>query len=162
MQDPLSPGSPTGTGTFGELFDQLHATGTRWYQGSPPPTSVDAPPGTRAHTNPSSAPLPAKLILPTLPNAAAYHVSVEWTMPHNQTYEPHLRNLFMSFAHQHASLYKRGAMFSLKQLLQLQPTHVRDSLAKKAFVKVNWSYEAGDRPLSARASTMEMAKKAVS
>jgi hypothetical protein len=53
-------------------------------------------------------------------------------------------------------------MFSRPQFIQLQPGHIHDYLAFKAFGKVDFNYDAGDRPTHYRASSMEVIKKSIS
>lgn len=95
------------------------------------------------------------------PQPTAYDVTDTYSMPRNPDYEPYLRHL-MSFAHHRTDIYPKGATFTKEQLLELQPQHIRDWLSKKAFGKVDWSYENGERPVHQRSSSMQFAKKAVS
>ena len=99
------------------------------------------------HLLPPEAPIlpaAAPAALPVYP-AEAHDVSTKWEMPRHETYEPHLRSLMM-FVHRHPDPYPKGTTFTKDQLLQLQPQHVKDWLSMKAFGKVDWRYEVGDRP----------------
>ena len=96
----------------------------------------------------------------------AYHNAFtnneQWTMPRNSKYEDTLCYL-MAFAHNRDfPRYKKGTTFSREELLELKPHHIHNWLAKRAFHKVDYNIEAGDRPIHARSSAIEFAKKAVS
>ena len=84
-------------------------------------------------------------------------------MPRHQKYEANLRSL-MSFVHRlpKESPYLKGKTFLKEQLLELRPEHIRDWLSMKAFGKVEWRYEDGDRPTFYRSTSMEVSKKSVS
>lgn len=106
------------------------------------------------YERPPPAPLP-----PPLP-AAAYAIQENWTMPRHETYEGALRH-FMAFVHQ-CPPYPKDTMISRPQFIQLQPGHIHDYLAFKAFGKVDFNYDAGDRPTHYRASSMEVIKMSIS
>ena len=94
-------------------------------------------------------------------NAVAV-VDQAWTMPRNTDYEGQLCYL-MAFAHQRQfPRYPKNTLFTKDQLLELHPQHIHDWLARKAFGKIEFSVENGDRPVHARSSTLEFMKKAVS
>jgi hypothetical protein len=93
---------------------------------------------------------------------AAFEVVNAWTIPRNVTYEHSLCNL-MAYAHNREfARYPKGTLFTREQLLQLKPQHLRNWMAKKAFGKVDYSIDRGDRPIHARSSYLEFQKKAVS
>ena len=93
---------------------------------------------------------------------AAFAVNEHWTMPRNDKYEDTLC-FCMAFAHNRDfPRYKKGTIFSRKMLEELKPQHIRNWLAQRAFHKVDYSLAAGDRPIHARSSAIEFAKKAVS
>ena len=69
----------------------------------------------------------------------------------------------MAFVHnRNFPRYKKGTTFTREKLLQLKPQHIHNWLALKAFKKVNFSVEGGDRPTHARSSAIEYQKKAIS
>jgi hypothetical protein len=115
-------------------------------------SDADTPDGRNAPANPPAV---------DAPTAFAFAVSDLWSMPRNEKYEHHLCH-FMGFVHGRSSRYPKGTTFTRSQLLELQPRHVHDWLAKKAFGKVEYSVANGDRPTSARASHLEQLKKGVS
>ena len=97
---------------------------------------------------------------------AGYHAAIEiddaWSMPRHSAYENALCDL-MAFAHnRNFRRYVKGTIFNREQLLQLKPQHIHNWLANKAFRKVQYSIESGDRPIHARSSSLEFQKKAVS
>lgn len=92
----------------------------------------------------------------------AFDVDHAWTMPTNSTYQGPLM-YFMAFAHnQEFPNYPKGTVFTRAQLLQIQPQHVHDWLAQKAFHKVDYSVENGDKPIYARSSSLDYLKKSIS
>ena len=93
--------------------------------------------------------------------ANAYAANNNWTMPRNEKYE-HTLCWFMAFIHGRQERYVKGTLFTREQLLQIQPQHVHDYLAHKAFHKINFSIDAGDRPIHARSSHLEQLKKGIS
>jgi hypothetical protein len=93
---------------------------------------------------------------------AAFNVDVSWSMPRHPKYESPLCYL-MAFAHNRDfPRYPKDTVFTRAQLLQLQPQHIHDFLAQKAFNKIDYSIENGDRPVHARSSTLDFLKKAFS
>lgn len=98
---------------------------------------------------------------PTVNNAHVYDLHDEWTMPRHENYEYFLRPFFQ-YVHRRDQPYPKGTIFSKGQLLQIQPGHVRDYLAYKAFGKANYDYANGDRPTNCRSSSLENVKKALS
>ena len=93
---------------------------------------------------------------------AAFAVDEQWVIPRHPTYEDPLC-FMMAFAHnRNFPRYPKGSKFTREQLLQLQPQHIHNWLAQKAFHKVDFSIEGGDRPIHARSSSIEWCKKAVS
>ena len=69
----------------------------------------------------------------------------------------------MAFCHdRNFTYYPKGTKFTRDQLLQLQPQHIHNWLADKAFRKAKYSVEGGDKPVHARASSLEYLKKAIS
>ena len=95
------------------------------------------------------------------PVGTAYVADNSWVMPRNDKYENYLCH-FMGFVHGRGSRYPKDTTFTREQLLELQPQHLYDWLAFKAFGKVDFSISEGDRPTSARSSTLEQLKKGVS
>ena len=93
--------------------------------------------------------------------AAAFHIDEEWIMPRNVKYEPYIRHV-MTFVHGRNTTYPLDTIFTRAQLLELKPQHIRDFMAKKAYKKVEFSHEDGDRPIHARSSSLEQVKKGVS
>ena len=92
----------------------------------------------------------------------AFNVVRAWSMPRNASYEGQLC-YFMAFVHgRDFEKYPTGTLFTRVQLLEIQPQHVHDFLALKAFKKVDYSIEAGDKPIHGRSSSMEFTKKAIS
>ena len=90
---------------------------------------------------------------------AAYQIDNEWSMARHSSYENSLCNL-MAFAHNRDfRRYPKGRTFSREQLLQLKPQHIHNWLAKRAFGKVLFSIESGDRPIHARSSSLEFQKR---
>ena len=79
--------------------------------------------------------------------------SIGLCMPRNAKYEDSLCDF---------PRYKKGTIFSRQMLDQLKSQHIRNWLAKRAFHKVDYSIAAGDRPIHARSSAIDFAKKAVS
>ena len=93
---------------------------------------------------------------------AAYQIDNAWSMARHTSYENNLCDL-MAFAHNRDfRRYSKGTTFNRDQLLQLKPQHIHNWLAKRAFGKVLFSIESGDRPIHARSSSLEFQKKAVS
>lgn len=91
----------------------------------------------------------------------AYTANASWSMRRNEKYENYLCH-FMGYVHQKGGRYSKGTTFTREQLLQIRPQHLLDWLSMKAFGKTNYSIEGGDRPMSARSSTLEQNKKGVS
>jgi hypothetical protein len=75
-------------------------------------------------------------------------------MPRHGTYEGALCH-FMAFVHQRTEPYPKDTTFTYEQFMQLQPGHIHDFLAYKAFAKVEFDYDAGDRPTHYCSSSME-------
>ena len=70
---------------------------------------------------------------------------------------------FMAFSHNRNFIcYPKGTIFSREQLLQIKPQHVYNWLANKAFKKVDFSVEGGDKPIHARSLSLKFQKKAIS
>jgi hypothetical protein len=82
-------------------------------------------------------------------------------MPLHGTYKGALRH-FMALVHQHTESYPKDTTFTYEQFIQLQPGHIHNYLAYKAFAKVEFDYDAGDRPTHYRSSSMEVIKKSLS
>ena len=90
---------------------------------------------------------------------AAFEVGNAWSIPRNTTYKHSLCNL-MAFAHNLSfTCYLKGTIFMREQLLQLKPQHVHNWMAKKAFGKVEYSIESGDKPIYVRSSYLEFKKR---
>ena len=82
-------------------------------------------------------------------------------MPRQETYEYAICPFFQ-YLHRRDAPYPKGTTFSKGQFLQIQPGHVRDYLAYKAFGKANYDYANGDRRIYFRACSLENVKKALS
>jgi hypothetical protein len=68
----------------------------------------------------------------------------------------------MAFAHNRDfARYPKDTVFTHAQLLQLQPQHVHDFLAHKAFHKIDYSIKNGDRPVYTQSSMLVFQKKAI-
>jgi hypothetical protein len=93
---------------------------------------------------------------------AAFEVGNAWSMPRNTTYEHSLCDLMAFAHHRNFTRYPKNTIFTREQLLQLKPQHVHNWMANKAFRKVEYSIENGDKPIHARSSSLEFYKKAVS
>ena len=92
----------------------------------------------------------------------AFALEDGWTQPRHGQYESPLRYL-MAFVHGRTfTVYPKGTTFARVQIVQLQPQHIHDWLAYKAFRKVKYSLESGDKPIHARSSSLEYLKKAIS
>ena len=93
---------------------------------------------------------------------ATFAVNEHWIMPRNAKYEDSLCYCMSFTYNRDFPLYKKGTIFSRQMLDQLKPQHIRNWLAQRAFHKVDYSIAAGDRPIHARSSAIEFAKKTVS
>ena len=120
------------------------------------PMDGDGIPLANNETMPPLPPIP-----PPVNDAQVYTLHDEWTMPRHETYEYFLRPFFQ-YVHRRDGPYPKGTTFSKGQFLQIQPGHVRDYLAYKAFGKANYDYASGDRPIHCRSSSLENTKKALS
>lgn len=120
------------------------------------PMDGDGIPLANNETMPPLPPIP-----PPVNDAQVYTLHDEWTMPRHETYEYFLRPFFQ-YVHRRDGPYPKGTTFSKGQFLQIQPGHVRDYLAYKAFGKANYDYASGDRPIHYRSSSLENTKKALS
>ena len=166
---PAAVAAVANASTFGEAYDIAQANELldgQHYPGLPAPPSTNnnssnVPFNTTAPALGTQPPHPQPQPMAYEPQPTAYDVTDTYSMPRNPDYEPYLRHL-MSFAHHRTDIYPKGATFTKEQLLELQPQHIRDWLSKKAFGKVDWSYENGERPVHQRSSSMQFAKKAVS
>jgi hypothetical protein len=119
-------------------------------------TNDEAIPMAYLETMPPLPPIP-----PPINDAHVYALQDEWTMPRHETYE-YAVHPFFQYVHCRDAPYPKGTTFSKGQFLQIQPGHVRDYLAYKAFGKANYNYANGDRPINYRASSLENVKKALS
>jgi hypothetical protein len=95
-------------------------------------------------------------------NQGAFDVDDSWSMPRHSKYE-HVLCTFMAFAHNcDFARYPKETVFTHAQLLQLPPQHVHYFLAHKAFHKIDYLIENGNRPVYTRSSTLVFQKKAIS
>lgn len=127
--------------TFGESYDLLQAAG-----GIGSPAAAGAAPINAA----ANAALPQ-----------AFEIDEAWEMPRNAKYEGMLCDL-MTFLHGRPEKYAKGTTFTRDALLQIKPQHIHNWLAMKAYKKVDFDYNAGDRPIHYRASSLEQLKKGIS
>lgn len=83
-----------------------------------------------------------------------------WKYPINECYQPYMVEL-MAFFHGCIE-YPGDQQFTREELLELTPLDIKQWLANKAFGDPDYNVQRGDRPVYARSSTLEFAKKSVS
>ena len=118
-----------------DIFDSPNAAAAAAIEGDSILAAANLDIDDDEYQQPPPEPLPP--LLPPVQNNA-YAIHENWTMPRHGTYEGALRH-FMAFVHQRTEPYPKDTTFTYEQFMQLQPGHIHDYLAYKAFAKGGWS-----------------------